>query len=702
MWNFEKTAQLYDLVTKQKLDYRQAASRLGVSPAACERKYSRVDWKAFNRLRKNPKVAPMMASKRGEWSDNERIILHAMRTESRPPLSYLEISKKLKRTPTACERMFQDTIWKDFFERIDEPQPDKKDNMELLPAAELTDSLTEWMVQRSRCNVTRLDEINRHDLLNGTGLKDSELPCPFKKIKDLAKQKLGAMGFNYPEVLRFGKGVYVITGDSHGKHTKRGIFSMLKHLSKLVKADKVIHLGHALDDDGDISNCWEDVENLILLARREELQQIMSQNFQYDIARSKIHLGQMTLSNQDFIEDYGKSFIGTLTRNYFEDSTIVCLHRQELATRTTGGAERDRVQIASPGCLCEPHIVKVIRTIDFQEGRSVKVSYPDSFRKYRRMDDFSRQNWEQGLIVCRVDENGRADFIQCRIYKTSKGYTTSFFDKIVTEQGICNPSEKVFFNGDAHCHNHDPVVLDIQEQFCKDYKPDVVVNVGDIIDNRSCNHHLMERNGWAIPQSNILDEMASANYVLRRMRGWGKEMHLLLGNHERFAQDVADKFPQWQPIFDTRFMVGLDELGIKMTDFKQVLNIGNVKFSHGDFRMFGARGGGKVEKIFSTFGRGSIVGHLHTPTIRCGCYMVGMSGIMDQDYNEPEASSWMHGFGYINVFDSIAFVSLVNIRDHKTWINGKYYVAKNEDLWLLPAYKAEISFQFSQKSSVGV
>ena len=700
MWNIENTTKLYELVEKQKLNFAQAAVQLGVSRASARRKFQRIDWNQFFKIKKDPALAldVLNNQNKGEWTNEEKVLLHTLRTETNPVMSFLDISKRVGRSAAACERFFQSMDWEKFFENIrisNNSEPEIPDpDLETDSKKDQIQSLVRWLVAMSRNNVNRLDEISCHEMLIKLNIKESQLPCSFNNLKDLAKKELGALGLDYPENLDLGKGTYIIIGDSHGKRTKRGVFSMLKVLSKHVKADKIIHIGHALDDDEDLSYCWEDIDNLIILAKREELQRLMSLNFPYEMARSKIFLGNLTLSNQDYISDYSPSFVGSLKRNHFEDSTIVNMHRQELATRTTGGSEEDRVQLASPGCLCEPHIIKTIRAVAFLEGKTMKISYPDSHIKYRRMDDFSKKNWEQGLIIVKVDEDGRYDFIQCRIFQTSKGYTTSYFDKIISESGVFNPDNKVFFNADAHCLNHDVSVFDIQEQFCKDYKPNVVVNMGDLIDNRSCNHHMMERNGFQIPGSDILDESASAHYVLKKMSTWGKELHLILGNHERFAKDIAEKFPQFKRLFDMKFMIGVDRIKAKVTDYRGVLKIGDIKFNHGDMKLFGAKGGTKIEKVFNTFGRDSILGHLHSPTIRNNCYLVGLSGNLDQEYNEIEASSWMHGFGHINVFENKAFTALINIRDYKTWINGKYYIPKNTKSWDLPKYKVDLAFDF--------
>jgi len=180
------------------------------------------------------------------------------------------------------------------------------------------------------------------------------------------------------------------------------------------------------------------------------------------------------------------------------------------------------------------------------------------------------------------------------------------------------------------------------------------------------------------------------------MTAWAPECYLLYGNHERFARDLVEKFPQFASLFDLNFMLSINGLKVKMVDYKGILDIGIVKFAHGDMKMFGAKGGQKLDKIYETFDENTVVGHLHTPTIRSGCYMVGMSGKLQQDYNEPNASSWMQGFGYINVFEDKAFITLVNIKENRCRVGKKVYAPRQDETWQVPKYKAAIQFDFTE------
>ncbi len=82
--------------------------------------------------------------------------------------------------------------------------------------------------------------------------------------------------------------------------------------------------------------------------------------------------------------------------------------------------------VASPGCLCEQHVVKTIKQIDFTEGKQVKQAYHETFQKYRRMKHTCKY-WEQGMLVVNVDANGDHTVLPYRIQETSKGPTAALF-----------------------------------------------------------------------------------------------------------------------------------------------------------------------------------------------------------------------------------------------------------------------------------
>lgn len=689
-WTPAKLRQLYDIIKIKGLKFRDAAKEVGFSASACRRKWSRMDWTTF--LEDPDKDSTQ--SKSMTWDKHALSLLYTMRKDAN--LDFIEIGRRLSRSPISCERKFQTTNWSEMTDltMLDKTKMDKKtieQEEEENRTQENINKLVVFLIELSRHSSEKMDQIKQPYFLQKAGITKKDLPCKFEEIVEKAKHELKKMGLDYPEELELGEGTYIVVGDSHGKHTKRACFAMLDKLVKHINPVNIIHIGHALDDDGEISYLWEKFSNCIFLAKQEELKHLAELNFDYQLVRNEIRLGKLSVVSQDMIQDYTNTFIGNINPQMFPDSVIVNSHKHEMDSRTLSD---ESSIIASPGCLCEPHIVRTIRQIDFWDNKTVRVSYPDSFIKYRRMKHICK-TWEQGVLIVNVDKDGNWDIHPCRINKIGASFSVSYFDKIITSEGVFDPEKKLMFVGDAHCSSHDPAILDMQEQFAKLYKPDSLVDVGDLSDHRSFNHHIMEQSGFAI-LSNCLKENAHAHHILKRRNDWAKEQHLIIGNHERFPADLVARFPQFTDIFNNTTMLDLNSLKIKITGLKEVLNMGSVKFIHGDVKMYGAKGL-KSDKVCQTFGRDTVYGHVHYPSIRSGCYTVGLTGKLDQDYNEPTASRWVHGFGYVNIFKGKSYISLVNIQNYRCAIGKHTITAKAPENWDLPPYKASMTFTFNEK-----
>jgi hypothetical protein len=123
------------------------------------------------------------------------------------------------------------------------------------------------------------------------------------------------------------------------------------------------------------------------------------------------------------------------------------------------------------------------------------------------------------------------------------------------------------------------------------------------------------------------------------------------------------------------------------------LKIGSATFIHGEIKMYG-QSGTKLEKASRTFGKDLFIGHIHRPEIRFGCYSVGLSGQLDQDYNEPEASNWMHGFGLCNQFMGQSWLTTVSIENYCCNIGSKIYKPVDPNSWKKDKYTAKIVYDF--------
>lgn len=676
-WTEDDVCKFLKMMDQKKSD-GEIASALGKSIKAVKRKKLRINWK---KLRENPQQYFSSENTPNKWAHDEMVRLDAYLQAGK---SYDFIADRLNRTYTSVERMSQDTDWPAWRSVCGDTSTSLSDSSE-----DLIEHLINALLTLGRYDEKRINFINEKEFIRKVNFNKSQSPIKFSEIKKRAINKLHEFGFGNVEHVDMGEGTYIIVGDSHGKFTKTGVFRLLSHLNRQLKAKRIIHIGHLLDDDNDISYGWKDFSNLTVLAKIEELKAIQasqnSSDFNYEIIRETIGLGSLIVSNQDMISDYVKTPISSLDSEIFEPKVIINCHRHEFFSRCT---DTESSYIASPGCLCEPHIVRTIKQIDFEDGKIVKHAYHHGFTKYRRMRHMFKY-WEQGILVVNVDKNGSHTIVPCLIKKTNKGYTTSYFDKIISEQGIYSPDKKIFVNADIHSPKHDIYVLDIQDQITKDYKPNVFVNLGDSHSYEALNHHLLDK-GKPV-DSMVLSEAAQTHYVMKKMSKWALEFHSIYGNHERFAFDFVEKYPQFDEYLDFRFLCSIDEIGYKMTNLKNILKIGSTGFIHGDVKMYG-QNGSKMEKISRTYGKSVFVGHVHNPGIRFGCYTVGLSGEMDQEYNEVHASAWIHGFGLCNQFNGQDWPTTIIIDKRQCLLNNKKYVPAHPEQWKLKKYKAKLVY----------
>lgn len=551
------------------------------------------------------------------------------------------------------------------------------------------EKLVDSLLKLCRHDTHRLKEIDKDEFLRKINAEDIE--CSYDKIKQDVYNKLELVGLGNPESLNLNEGTYVIVGDSHGKHTKTKMFSLLEQVNNYLNPDKIIHIGHILDDDNDISYNWGNFDNLIVLTKSEELKLVHGQrnkfNFHYNIVRGGITLGKnLLVTNQDIISDYVTTSIRSLDSEIFDPQVIVNCHRLETASKCS--LENEPQYIASPGALCEKHVIKTIKQIDFTDDRTVKTTFSNCFSKYRKCEHMN-QYWNQALIVVHVSKSGEHTVVPCQINKIDDEYATSYFNKIITSNGVFNPDKKIFVVADIHSPNHNSNILDIQEQICRDYGANHLVNLGDAHDFRALNHHDIDRGNVIF--GDVLKESAQTYHILKRMNGWANKCHIIKGNHERFGNDFTKKFPQLGTCLDFSFMCDLEGLGYDITDMKDVLKIDDANFIHGEMSFFG-QNGTLLEKASRVYGHNTFVGHIHYPSIRFGALSVGLAGEMDQGYNETKASAWIHGFGLCNQYKGVTWSTTVGIVNDACYINNKTYIPKNPDIWNVKDYSVKLIY----------
>jgi hypothetical protein len=306
--------------------------------------------------------------------------------------------------------------------------------------------------------------------------------------------------------------------------------------------------------------------------------------------------------------------------------------------------------------------------------------------------------WEKGVILLYVDKEGNYTPVMLRIYDINKDELgIGFLDKVVTNKKTYSSNQIDLITGDMHVPMHDIDVLALIDNIASTYKFKNHINLGDVCHNLALNHHSMDK-GRILEYMNesVLSEAACTNYVLSKCMKWASKNYLIYANHERFLEDFFMKFPQLKEMLDIKMLYGLEQLGIELIPMKNTLKIGNAIYAHGDMKPYGI--GGKITermaKIFNGYSNPVMIGHVHFPSIRSGCYSIGLVGKLDQKYNEPTTSRWMHGFGIGTTMGKNTWLATIPIINDCLYMDGKVFDSRNSDKWTMKKYKAEIKYSF--------
>ena len=541
------------------------------------------------------------------------------------------------------------------------------------------DDLIYNLLHYARFDEKRLHHITERDFLYAYKFIESYLKendITFEQIKEKAISTLmNVYGAKYPTQLTLSNGIYLIVSDSHGKHTKTKTFNLLHNIVKYKKITNIIHIGHLLDDDDDINYHWKEFDNLIIISKKEELRKIISKKDELNkrtlIVRDEVIINDISIRNQDiYTNEYTKTSITTLDPRLFNQHTIFNFHKHEMTFKTT--YEHNSVGYMSPGCLCEQFVSKTRKTVEWLDGKRVKECYADTYHTYRRYEELSKL-WEQGLIILSSNKNNTFLPVPCRIKdidKDNKGI--SYMSDIITSNYVTTPDSISLITADTHVPYQDTQVLNTIDEITKLIEFDNHIHLGDICHNQSINHHSLDKNKISeIMNTDFMKDIANTSRLLSLMKNWGKHNYLLYANHERFIKDFTDKYPQLSKLFDLTSLFNLEENYFKLVDFKKSLVLEGVRYLHGNIKGYGCSGKiqEKLSKIYNGYKTPVMIGHIHYPSIQSGCYSVGLTGKLFQDYNERDANNWTHGIGMSSSYKGIS------------WCTSIPFIYKNDDYY---------------------
>ena len=243
-WSVEQLLNLYQLRVEDKKTFTQIAKVFKTTRSSVQNKFRRVPWDEFL---KDPEgyVEDDTMVRKQKWSDSQMAQLDAYLQSDK---SYAFIAEKLNRSITSVERQAQITDWKAWkaigSKDGDDLEPDSDDKKNTILEKYIVGLL--WVCHK---DFKRLEKTTEKEFLKRVNLDKDRLLIPFNELKEKVADRLVELGFGNSQVINLEKGRYVVVGDSHGKHTKKNMFALLKVINKVLKPTKIIHVGHILDDD---------------------------------------------------------------------------------------------------------------------------------------------------------------------------------------------------------------------------------------------------------------------------------------------------------------------------------------------------------------------------------------------------------------------------------------------------------------------
>lgn len=230
---------------------------------------------------------------------------------------------------------------------------------------------------------------------------------------------------------------------------------------------------------------------------------------------------------------------------------------------------------------------------------------------------------------------------------------------------------------------HDEKAWNATVKFAADFKPDVWILGGDMLDCGVISHHNHGKPGATEGLKLIADAKEGRELFIEPVEsivGKGKLVYIV-GNHEDWLTDLTDKIPALEGLVDLKSL-------LKMGDKWQIVpqgghfNLGKLTFVHGDT----VKGGEHVAKnAVVNYERSIRFGHHHTHQVYSKNtaldYKNGKSGVAvpclctkSPKYGEGAPNRWSQGFDYGYIREGGFFNDyVVTIIDGTCVVNGKVY-----------------------------
>jgi len=229
--------------------------------------------------------------------------------------------------------------------------------------------------------------------------------------------------------------------------------------------------------------------------------------------------------------------------------------------------------------------------------------------------------------------------------------------------------------------SHDLKAFGAAFAFLEDFKPDVLILGGDILDCSVISHHNHGKPGRVEGMRLLADAEECHAEIISPLNGLGADKRVyIIGNHEDWIRDLEEDMPGLEGLLDLDNLLQLDQWSI-IPQGKHY-NLGKLTFLHGDQ----LRGGDHVAKAaVVTYERSVRFGHFHTfqayTKTSALDIQLGRTGIAcpclctkEPRYGEGKANRWVQGLNWGYVLPDGTYADYVSIiTNGKMVASGKVY-----------------------------
>jgi len=237
---------------------------------------------------------------------------------------------------------------------------------------------------------------------------------------------------------------------------------------------------------------------------------------------------------------------------------------------------------------------------------------------------------------------------------------------------------------DIHFPIHDKRAYELVIQFTKEFKPDIVVNMGDLGHFSGVSHWNKRRYKLRedYPIKVDLDYCYRHHEILREINPKA-DIYSLGGNHdEEWPEQWLEDHPEMRGYFDFRKDMGFDKFNVKfIPESKQPLQLGKMRFVHGWFT-----GIHHAKKHAEHIHNNIIYAHAHdmqsftpkniNPQHRFMSWCMGhLSDERKAEYLRFKPTNWMLGFGvfYLNTKTGSFTLYSIPLPNYRFIWNGVQY-----------------------------